>query len=57
MKVAFTFRKGQGGQAVGMGKALYDAFDVARAVFAEVDDGVGHGFTVPGYLRRCATIS
>lgn len=44
MKVAFTF-PGQGSQAVGMGKALYDAFDVARMVFAEVDDALGQDLT------------
>ena len=36
MTVAFTF-PGQGSQAVGMGKALAEAFPQARAVFDEVD--------------------
>jgi [acyl-carrier-protein] S-malonyltransferase len=36
MAVAFTF-PGQGSQAVGMGKALAEAFPQARAVFDEVD--------------------
>jgi [acyl-carrier-protein] S-malonyltransferase len=36
MAVAFVF-PGQGSQAVGMGKALADAFAPARAVFDEVD--------------------
>ena len=36
MTVAFVF-PGQGSQAVGMGKALADAFAPARQVFDEVD--------------------
>lgn len=40
MAVALVF-PGQGSQAVGMGKALADAFPVARQVFAEVDDALG----------------
>ena len=36
MSLAFIF-PGQGSQAVGMGKALADAFPAARAVFEEVD--------------------
>jgi [acyl-carrier-protein] S-malonyltransferase len=36
MTAAFTF-PGQGSQAVGMGKALAEAFPAARAVFDEVD--------------------
>jgi [acyl-carrier-protein] S-malonyltransferase len=40
MGIAFTF-PGQGSQAVGMGKALADAFPVARAVFDEVDAALG----------------
>ncbi len=40
MSIAFTF-PGQGSQTVGMGKALADAFPVARAVFDEVDDALG----------------
>lgn len=37
MTTAFVF-PGQGSQAVGMGKALCDAFPAAKAVFDEVDD-------------------
>ncbi len=40
MMTALIF-PGQGSQAVGMGKALADAFPVARTVFAEVDDALG----------------
>ncbi len=37
---AFVF-PGQGAQAIGMGKALADAYPAAAAVFAEVDDALG----------------
>ena len=40
MTAAFTF-PGQGSQAVGMGKALAEAFPAARAVFDEVDAALG----------------
>ncbi|MFZ1815701.1 MAG: ACP S-malonyltransferase [Rhizobiaceae bacterium] len=40
MTLAVTF-PGQGSQAVGMGKALADAFPQARAVFEEVDEALG----------------
>ena len=40
MSVAFVF-PGQGSQAVGMGRALADAFVPARAVFDEVDAALG----------------
>ena len=39
MAKAFIF-PGQGSQAVGMGKALAEAFAPARAVFAEVDEAL-----------------
>ena len=39
MGVAFIF-PGQGSQAVGMGKALAEAFPAARSVFSEVDDAL-----------------
>jgi [acyl-carrier-protein] S-malonyltransferase len=39
MTIAFTF-PGQGSQAVGMGKALAEAFGAARDVFAEVDEAL-----------------
>jgi [acyl-carrier-protein] S-malonyltransferase len=39
MALAFVF-PGQGSQAVGMGKALAEAFPVARAVFDEVDSAL-----------------
>jgi len=44
MALAFTF-PGQGSQAVGMGKALAEAFPVARAVFDEVDAALGEKLT------------
>ncbi|WP_041778749.1 ACP S-malonyltransferase [Beijerinckia indica] len=40
MSKAFVF-PGQGSQAVGMGKALYESFAPARAVFDEVDEALG----------------
>lgn len=40
MPHAFVF-PGQGSQAVGMGKALCEAFPAARDVFQEVDDALG----------------
>ncbi len=44
MSTAFTF-PGQGSQAVGMGKALAEAFPAARAVFDEVDAALGEKLT------------
>jgi len=40
MSTAFIF-PGQGSQAPGMGKGLFDAFGAAREVFQEVDDALG----------------
>jgi [acyl-carrier-protein] S-malonyltransferase len=44
MSVAFVF-PGQGSQAVGMGKALAEAFAPARAVFEEVDAALSETLT------------
>ena len=41
---AFVF-PGQGAQAIGMGKALADAYPAAKAVFDEVDDALGENFS------------
>ncbi|MBY0566776.1 MAG: ACP S-malonyltransferase [Hyphomonadaceae bacterium] len=40
MTFAFIF-PGQGSQAPGMGKSLYDAFGASREVFQEIDDALG----------------
>src|SRR4051812_50018628 len=42
MPVAFVF-PGQGSQAVGMGRALAEAYPEARAVLDEVDGALGGG--------------
>ncbi len=44
MTVAFTF-PGQGSQAVGMGKALAEAYPAARSLFDEVDAALGEKLT------------
>ena len=40
MSRAFVF-PGQGAQAIGMGKALADAYPASKAVFDEVDEALG----------------
>ncbi|MEM1064473.1 MAG: ACP S-malonyltransferase [Pseudomonadota bacterium] len=44
MTRAFLF-PGQGAQAIGMGKALADAYPAARTVFEEVDDALGEALS------------
>jgi len=44
MKIAFVF-SGQGAQAAGMGKTLYDNFDVCRKTFDEADEALGFSLT------------
>jgi len=43
-KMAFVF-PGQGSQAVGMGKELYDQFAIVRTVFQEADEALGFSIT------------
>ncbi len=40
-KLAFVF-PGQGAQAIGMGKDLFDKYDVAKKLFAEADEALGY---------------
>src|SRR4029453_6257867 len=56
MSVAFVF-PGQGSQAVGMGKALADAFAPARAVFDEVDAALGEKLTKIIWERPAETLT
>ena len=44
MTIAFVF-PGQGAQAIGMGKALADAYPAAQAVFDEVDAALGESLS------------
>jgi [acyl-carrier-protein] S-malonyltransferase len=44
VKYALVF-PGQGAQKVGMGRELFDAFDVSRAAFAEADDALGESLS------------
>ncbi len=43
-KIAFVF-PGQGSQTVGMGKELYEKYDVAKKVFQEADEALGFSIT------------
>ena len=45
MTIALVF-PGQGSQSVGMGKAFFDQFKVAKDVFTEVDDALGQKLSV-----------
>lgn len=44
MKLAMVF-PGQGSQSVGMGKELYDRYDVVKAIFKEADEATGVSIT------------
>ena len=43
-KIAFVF-PGQGSQYVGMCKAFYDQYPIARQLFEEADDALGFSLT------------
>src|SRR6201989_3012672 len=55
MTAAFTF-PGQGSQAIGMGKALADAFPASRAVFEEVDSALGEKLTAVIWVGPAETL-
>jgi [acyl-carrier-protein] S-malonyltransferase len=56
MSAAFLF-PGQGSQAVGMGKALADAFPASRAVFEEVDAALGEKLSAILWEGPAATLT
>ena len=41
MSKIFALFPGQGSQKVGMGKDLYDAYDLARELFSQADKALG----------------
>jgi [acyl-carrier-protein] S-malonyltransferase len=56
MSVAFTF-PGQGSQAVGMGKALSEAYPEARAVFDEVDESLDEKLSTLAFAGPLETLT
>ena len=50
--VAIVF-PGQGSQYIGMGKDLYDNFETAKRVFAEVDDAIGQNLSDLIFFGYC----